>query len=232
MTGTSGPLGSLCLLGTEGAVERRPGVAPITTSADTTGAAGNTATTATAATAAPSTLHQLPYEPYEFGGLEGLGEECVDPHIESALDLVLSAGTDDGEGKIPGPWIGPKPSGGAQSVQPRHDHIECHHIGPHVMHDVQAFGTIGRGHDLETLQLEIDPDQLPDDLVVVHNKHPTRRAWHNLRVGPHPPPRPGFPHFHPLRTPLFQPRPEPATPPTTPRPTPTETHARHPQKSW
>jgi hypothetical protein len=44
------------------------------------------------------------------------------------------------------------------------------------MHDFQTLGTIGRGHDLEALQLEIDPDQLPDDLVVVHNKHPARSA--------------------------------------------------------
>ncbi|GHI04968.1 hypothetical protein Scel_32890 [Streptomyces cellostaticus] len=67
------------------------------------------------------------------------------------------------------------------------------------MHHIQTLGTIGRGHDLKPLQLEVDPDQLPDDLVVVHNKHPTRRAWHNSRVGPPRPPRPGFPHFHPHR---------------------------------
>ncbi|GAA3296254.1 hypothetical protein GCM10020295_25570 [Streptomyces cinereospinus] len=48
------------------------------------------------------------------------------------------------------------------------------------MDDFQTLGTIGRGHDLEALQLEVDPDQLPDDLVVVHNKHPARRAWHNF----------------------------------------------------
>lgn len=69
------------------------------------------------------------------------------------------------------------------------------------MNNIQTLDTIGRGHDLETLQLEIDPDQLPDDLVVVHNKHPTRRAWHNSRVGADRPPRPGFPHFHPAREP-------------------------------
>ncbi|GAB2857908.1 hypothetical protein GCM10027074_26220 [Streptomyces deserti] len=67
------------------------------------------------------------------------------------------------------------------------------------MNDFQTLGTIGRGHDLEALQLEVDPDQLPDDLVVVHNKNPARRAWHNSRVGPDRPPRPGFAHFHPVR---------------------------------
>ncbi|GAA2762993.1 hypothetical protein GCM10010103_20340 [Streptomyces paradoxus] len=69
------------------------------------------------------------------------------------------------------------------------------------MNDIKTLGTIGRGHDLQPLQLEVDPDQLPDDLVVVHNKHPTRRAWHNSRVGRPRPPRPGFPHFHPARAP-------------------------------
>ncbi|GGX26283.1 hypothetical protein GCM10010321_45990 [Streptomyces chartreusis] len=65
------------------------------------------------------------------------------------------------------------------------------------MNDIQTLGTIGRGHHLEPLQLEIDPDQLPDDLVVVHNKDPAGSAWHNSRVGPDRPPRPGFPEFHP-----------------------------------
>ncbi len=74
------------------------------------------------------------------------------------------------------------------------------------MNDIQTLDTIARGHDLDALQLEIDPDQLPDDLVVVHNKHPARRAWHNSRVGPDRPPRPGFPHFHPVRATHTPPR--------------------------
>ncbi|GAA3199767.1 hypothetical protein GCM10010451_57920 [Streptomyces virens] len=67
------------------------------------------------------------------------------------------------------------------------------------MDDFKTLGTIGRGHDLDALQLEVDPDQLPDDLVVVHNKNPARRAWHNSRVGADRPPRPAFAHFHPAR---------------------------------
>lgn len=144
----------------EGALEGRPGVVVTTASVFP----------------APSPLHQLPYEPYEFGRLEGLGEERVDAHVETALDLVLGAGADDGQGKVPRPRIRTEASGGPQSVEPGHDHVERHDIGLDVMHHVQALGTVGRGHDLDALQLEIDPDQLPDDLVVVHNKHPTRRA--------------------------------------------------------
>ncbi|GHB21301.1 hypothetical protein GCM10010346_51270 [Streptomyces chryseus] len=64
------------------------------------------------------------------------------------------------------------------------------------MHHVQSLGTVGRGHYLEALQLEIDPDQLPDDLVVVHNKHAAGHAWHNSRVGRPRPPRPAFADFH------------------------------------
>lgn len=147
----------------------------------------------------PPPLDQLPYESDQFSRFEGLGEKRVDADVEPAVDLVLSARAHDGEGQITGPGIATQPRGSPQPVQPRHDDIQGHDIRPHLMNDVQTLGTIGRGHDLETLQLEIDPDQLPDDLVVVHNKHPTRRAWHNSRVGPDRPPRPGFPHFHPPR---------------------------------
>ena len=91
------------------------------------------------------------------------------------------------------------------------------------MHDVQALGTIGRGHDLEALQLEIDPDQLPDDLVVVDNKHPAGRAWHNSRVGrpaaaasgfcPLPTPCGGLPTADDGPSPKSDHRPTPAPPP-------------------
>lgn len=146
-----------------------------------------------------TTLYQFLHHPYEFGRLEGLGKKGVDPDVEPALDLVLGTGADDGEGKIAGPRIGAKPSRSPQPVEPRHHDIERDHIGLHLMHDVQTLGTVGGGHDLETLQLEVDPDQLPDDLVVVHNKHPTERAWHNSRVGRPRAPRPGFPYFRPVR---------------------------------
>lgn len=146
-----------------------------------------------------SPLGQLPHEAHEFGRFEGLGEEGVDADIQPGLDLVRGAGTDDGERKVTGARIGPKPGRGAEPVQAGHDDIEGDDIGPHLMNDIQTLGTVSRGHHLETLQLEIDPDQLPDDLVVVHNKHPTRRAWHNSRVGRDRPPRPGFPHFRPER---------------------------------
>lgn len=149
--------------------------------------------------ASPPPLDQLPYESDEFGRFEGLGEERVHADVEPAVDLVLGAGAHDGEGQITGTGIATQPSGGTEPVESRHDDIEGDHIRLNLVNDIQTLGTIGRGHDLETLQLEIDPDQLPDDLVVVHNKHPTRRAWHNSRVGPDRPPRPGFPHFHPLR---------------------------------
>ncbi|SER30407.1 hypothetical protein SAMN04487983_101463 [Streptomyces sp. yr375] len=121
-------------------------------------------------------LHQLPYDRDEFGGIEGLGEKGVDADFEAGFDLVRRTGADDGKGKIMRQRIGTQPSGGAQPVQPGHDDIEGDEIGPYLMNDIQTLDTIGRGHDLEALQLEIDPDQLPDDLVVVHNKHPTRRA--------------------------------------------------------
>ena len=146
-----------------------------------------------------TSLEQVLHELDEFGRLEGLGEKGVDADIEAALDLGLRTGADDGERQLPGPGIGTKPRCRPQPVEPRHDDIQGDDIGPHLMHDVQTLGTVGGGHDLETLQLEVDPDQLPDDLVVVHNKHPAGRAWHNSRVGRPRGPRPGFPHFRPVR---------------------------------
>lgn len=77
---------------------------------------------------------------------------------------------------MPGTGIAPQPGSSPQPIEPGHDHIKGDDIGPHPMHDIQTLDTIGRGHDLDALQLEVDPDQLPDDLVVVHNKHPAGRA--------------------------------------------------------
>ncbi|UJA10478.1 hypothetical protein HGI09_19690 [Streptomyces collinus] len=149
--------------------------------------------------AAGPALDELLDEPDELGGFEGLGEEGVNADIKPCLHFVLSTGADDGKRKMMGARIGTKPSGGPEPVETRHDDVEGDDIGPHLVHDIQTLGTVDRGHDLKPLQLEVDPDQLPDDLVVVDNKHPTRRAWHNSRVGPDRPPRPAFPHFQPLR---------------------------------
>lgn len=121
-------------------------------------------------------LDQLLDDPYEFGRFEGLGKEGVHTDVETGVHLGLRARTDDGEGEVMGTGIGSKAGGGTQAVQPGHDDVERHDIGPHLVHHIQTFGTVGRGHDLEPFQLEVDPDQLPDDLVVVHNKHPTGGA--------------------------------------------------------
>lgn len=139
----------------------------------------------------------MPNELDELGGIEGLGQESIDAGGKPALDLELTTGTDDRKRKIPSPGVGPQQGSRPEPVQPGHHNIKGDEVGPHLMDDFQTLGTIGRGHHLEALQLEIDPDQLADDLVVVHNKHPTRRAWHNSRVGRTRPPRPAFPHFHP-----------------------------------
>ena len=121
-------------------------------------------------------MHQLPYETDQLGGLEGLGQERVHTGRKPVLHLVLGARTDDREGQVTGPRIITKPSGGAQPVEAGHDDIEGDDIGQDAMHDLQALGTIGRGHDLEALQLEVDPDQLPDDPVVVDNEHTAGRT--------------------------------------------------------
>lgn len=147
----------------------------------------------------PPLLQQLSHDPHEISRIKRLGEEGIDADVEPALHLVLGAGTDDGERKITGTGVGTQLGGGPQPVQPGHDDIEGDDVGPHPMHDIQTLDAIGRGHDLDALQLEVDPDQLPDDLVVVHNKNPAGRAWHNSRVGRATPPRPAFPDFCPVR---------------------------------
>lgn len=124
----------------------------------------------------PVAVHELAYDAYELGGFEGLGEEGVDADGDTAVHLVLGAGTDDGDRQMTGARIGPQPLGGAQPVQPGHDDVEGDDIRLHLMHDIQTLGTIGRGHDLEALKLEIDPDQLPDHPVVIDNEHPTGHA--------------------------------------------------------
>ncbi|GGW34060.1 hypothetical protein GCM10010503_07680 [Streptomyces lucensis JCM 4490] len=174
--------------------------APMRIAAPASAASAPLSSPATPDAAVPGpVLDQVLDESHEFVGFEGLGEKGVHADIESGLDLMLRARADDGEREMVRAGIGTEPGGGPQTVQPRHDDIECHDIGPHLVNDVQTLGTIGRGHDLEPFQLKVDPDQLPDDLVVVHNKHPAGGAWHNSRVGPHRSPRPGFPHFHPVQ---------------------------------
>lgn len=124
---------------------------------------------------APLAVHELTHDPHELGRLEGLGEEGVDAG-GAALPLVFGAGTDDRHGEMTGPWIGPQASGGLQPVQTGHDDIEGDDIRTDPMHDIQTLGTIGRGHDLEPLEFEIDPDQLADHPVVIDNEHPPRHA--------------------------------------------------------
>lgn len=93
-------------------------------------------------------LHELLNEPYQLSGLEGLGEEGVNADIEAGLDLVLRTRADDGEGQVVRTGIGPEAGGGAEPVEPGHDDVERHDVGPHFVHHVQTLGTIGRGHDL------------------------------------------------------------------------------------
>lgn len=124
----------------------------------------------------PFAPHELPHDPDELGGLEGLGEERVDAGGDAAVQLGRGTGTDDRDRHMAGPRIGPQPLGGSQPVQPGHDDVEGDDIRTDLMHDIQTLGTIGRGHDLEALKLEVDPDQLPDHAVVIDNKHPAGHA--------------------------------------------------------
>lgn len=75
-----------------------------------------------------------------------------------------------------GRGIGTQPSGGTEPIEPRHHDIERDNIGPNVLDDLQTLGTISRGHDLEALQLKVDPDQLPDHPIVIDNEHTAGRA--------------------------------------------------------
>ncbi|CUM38454.1 hypothetical protein BN2537_5873 [Streptomyces venezuelae] len=121
-------------------------------------------------------VHQLTHDADELGGLEGLGEKGVDTGTDPAGRLVLTAGTDDRHRQMSGPRVGPQPLGRLDPVQAGHDDVEGDDIRTDLMNDIQTLGTIGRGHDLEPLEFEIDPDQLPDHLVVVDNEHPTGHA--------------------------------------------------------
>ena len=113
---------------------------------------------------APLAVHQLTYDTHQLGGLEGFGEKGVDVGRGSAGDLVLTAGADDRDRQMTGPRVGPESLGRLDPVQAGHDDVQGDDIGPNLMYDIQTLGTIGRGHDLEPLEFEIDPDQLPDHL--------------------------------------------------------------------
>ncbi|GGY01780.1 hypothetical protein GCM10010299_00460 [Streptomyces tanashiensis] len=89
---------------------------------------------------------------------------------------MLAAGTDDRHRQMTGPGVGPQPLRGLDAVQAGHDDVQGDDIRTDLMYDIQTLGTIGRGHDLEPLEFEIDPDQLPDHLVVIDNEHPTGHA--------------------------------------------------------
>ncbi|GAB2801203.1 hypothetical protein GCM10027091_36520 [Streptomyces daliensis] len=97
-----------------------------------------------------------------------------------------------------GAWIGTQPVDGPHPVEPGHHGVQRDDIGPDPLHDVQALDTIGGGHDLEALKLEIDPDQLPDDLAVINHKDPAGHTWHTAKPRPAPPAPSGFCPFPPL----------------------------------
>ncbi|KOV75961.1 hypothetical protein ADL02_32705 [Streptomyces sp. NRRL WC-3723] len=126
-----------------------PAVTPVIPSAISPGAPSSSRPLMLAMALGPDPpLHELLHEPYQLGGLEGLGEEGVHAHIEAGLDLVLRTRADDGEGQVVCTGIGPEAGGGAEPVQPGHDDVERHDVGPHLVDHVQTLGTIGRGHDL------------------------------------------------------------------------------------
>ncbi len=126
-----------------------PAVSPATPSAISPGAPDSSRPLMLAMALRPDpSLHELHHEPYQLGGLEGLGEEGVHAHIETGLDLVLRTRADDGEGQVVCTGIGPEAGGGAEPIQPGHDDVERHDVGPHLVDHVQTLGTIGRGHDL------------------------------------------------------------------------------------
>lgn len=125
--------------------------------------------------------HQPPYELDKIGGLEGFREEGINAQRLPAVHLILRTRTDDRDGHMTRTSISTQPRRRMQPIESGHHNIESDHIGPHLVNDLQALGTIGRGHDLEALQLEVDPDQLPDDLVVVDDKDPAGQARHILK---------------------------------------------------
>jgi hypothetical protein len=96
--------------------------------------------------------------------------------------------------------IGTQTRGRTETVETGHHHIERDEIGANTVHDVQTLDTIGSGHHLEALKLEIDLDQLPDNLVIVHDKNPAGHTWHTTKPRHTPPPASGFCPFPPLPT--------------------------------
>lgn len=122
--------------------------------------------------------HQPAHHRHQLPWFERLRHERVHPGRGPTVHVSLRAGAHHRDPHIPRPRVGPQPRRGRDPVQPRHDHVQRHHVRTHLPYDVQALGTVGGGHHLEALQLKVDPDQLPDDLVVVDDKHPAVRTRH------------------------------------------------------
>src|SRR5690606_33295321 len=139
----------------------------------------------------PRLLRELPHELDEILRIERLGHVRVDPEGEPALfvGLLRPRGEQD-HLDVPRPLVVPQPGGRDPPVEPRHHHIEGDHIRPDLQHPVQTVLSVTGGLHLEPLQGEVDRDQLPDDLVVIHHQHTPRRITHGREARPNPLPSP------------------------------------------
>ena len=108
---------------------------------------------------------------------ERLGDVVVAAEGEAG-DLVLQrvAGGQEQRGRVDA--VGAQPAQQPEAVHAGHHHVEDDRVRPDFAGLVQRGGAVGRGVDLETLELQTDREQLDDVGLVVDDEDP--RFGHDL----------------------------------------------------
>ncbi|GAA0977270.1 hypothetical protein GCM10009555_038170 [Acrocarpospora macrocephala] len=69
-------------------------------------------------------------------------------------------------------------------IHPRHHHIQRDDIRIHLPHPIKTILPIGRRVHIEALQGQIDRDELPNDLIVIHYEYAPQNLTHGREANP------------------------------------------------
>ena len=125
---------------------------------------------------------QAPHDGDQLVGVERLGQVGVHADPVAPLQVgLLGEGGQQHDLHRRGVRVVPQPARRLPAVEPRHHDVERDDGRGDLLHPVQAVLPVDGGRDLEALELQVDGDQLPDDVVVVHHEDPAE-ARHPRRL--------------------------------------------------